>query len=50
MRVADVLLLLASGATTLEILQGYPHLTAEDVQASVEYAAARSNHTVLIAS
>ena len=49
-RVAEVLLLLASDATTLEILQDYPYLTAEDVQASVAYAAAQSNHTGLFPS
>ncbi|WP_458040546.1 MULTISPECIES: DUF433 domain-containing protein [Bacteria] len=49
-RVADVLSLLASGATTTEILEDYPYLTAEDVKASLEYAAAQSNHAILTAS
>jgi uncharacterized protein (DUF433 family) len=50
MRVADVLSLLASGATTPEILEDYPYLTDEDIKASLQYAAAQANHTVLIAS
>ncbi len=50
MRVADVLSLLASGATTAEILEDYPYLTEEDIKASLQYAAAQANHTVLIAS
>jgi uncharacterized protein (DUF433 family) len=50
MRVADVLSLLASGATVPEILEDYPYLTDEDIRASLQYAAAQANHTVLIAS
>ncbi|MDX2377653.1 DUF433 domain-containing protein [Microbacterium sp. LRZ72] len=50
MRVADVLSLLASGATTAEILQDYPYLTADDIAACLGYAGTQSNHTVLIAS
>jgi uncharacterized protein (DUF433 family) len=49
-RVADVLSLLASGATVPEILEDYPYLTDEDIKASLQYAAAQANHTVLIAS
>jgi uncharacterized protein (DUF433 family) len=49
-RVADVLSLLASGATVPEILEDYPYLTDEDIRASLQYAAAQANHTVLIAS
>lgn len=49
-RVADVLALLASGATQTEILDDYPYLTAEDVQACLAYAAAQADHAVLIAS
>lgn len=50
MRVADVLSLLASGATTPEILEDYPYLTVDDIKASLQYAAAQSSHTVLVAS
>jgi uncharacterized protein (DUF433 family) len=38
-RVVDVLDLLASSATTEEILDDYPLLEAEDIAAAVDYAA-----------
>ena len=50
MRVADVLALLASGATDAEILQDYPYLTADDIKACLVYAAAQADHAVVIAS
>ncbi|WP_159618919.1 DUF433 domain-containing protein [Ruania rhizosphaerae] len=50
MRVADVLSLLAAGATAEELLADYPYLTPEDVQACLEYAATQADHTVLNAS
>ena len=50
MRVADVLSLLASGASEPEILKDYPYLTAEDVRACLAYAAAQADHAVVIAS
>jgi uncharacterized protein (DUF433 family) len=50
MRVADVLSLLAAGASESEILQDYPYLTADDIKACLEYAAAQANHAILIAS
>ena len=37
--VSLILDLLAGGATSAEILQEYPHLTAEDIQACVGYGA-----------
>ena len=46
-RVRDVLDLLASGATEAEILQSYPYLVREDIQASLEYAARQVDHAVL---
>ena len=49
-RVADVLSLLAAGASESEILQDYPYLAVEDIRASLEYAAAQANHAILIAS
>ncbi|SDZ26409.1 DUF433 domain-containing protein [Herbiconiux ginsengi] len=39
-RVADVLSLLAAGASEAEILENYPYLTADDIRACLEYAAA----------
>ncbi len=45
-RVKDVLEMLASGATELEILESYPYLEREDIQASLEYAARQVDHAV----
>lgn len=50
MRVTDVLSLLAAGADEAEILEEYPYLTADDIKACLEYAAAQADHTILIAS
>jgi uncharacterized protein (DUF433 family) len=49
-RVSDVLALLASGASEADILQDYPYLTADDIRACLEYAAAQADHAILIAS
>jgi uncharacterized protein (DUF433 family) len=46
-RVKDVLDLLAAGASRDEILADYPLLEAEDITASLEYAARQSDHPVL---
>ncbi len=48
-RVADVLSLLAAGATEPEILDDYPYLEADDVKACLEYAAAQAGHAVFSA-
>lgn len=46
-RVKDVLDMLAEGATEAQILESFPYLEREDIQASLQYAAAQSNHAVL---
>jgi uncharacterized protein (DUF433 family) len=46
-RVKDVLEMLAAGATEKEILESYPYLEREDIQASLEYAARSVDHAVL---
>jgi uncharacterized protein (DUF433 family) len=46
-RVTDVLELLASGTSREEILEDYPYLEAEDIQASLEFAARQLDHPVL---
>jgi uncharacterized protein (DUF433 family) len=46
-RVKDVLDMLAGGATEAEILESYPYLEREDIQASLEYAARQVDHAVL---
>jgi len=48
-RVKDVLDLLAAGVEESEILEDYPYLEAEDIRASLEYAAAEADHPVLVA-
>ncbi|MGA7756452.1 MAG: DUF433 domain-containing protein [Ilumatobacteraceae bacterium] len=50
MRVADVLSLLAAGATEDEILADYPYLAAEDIKACLAYAAIQADHRVVNAS
>jgi len=49
-RVTDVLSLLAAGASEAEILEDYPYLSADDIRACLQYAAAQTDHAVLIAS
>jgi len=46
-RVKDVLEMLASGASESEILESFPYLEREDIQASLEYAAQQVDHAVL---
>jgi uncharacterized protein (DUF433 family) len=46
-RVTDILELLAGGATPAEILADYPYLEADDITASLEYAARLSDHPVI---
>lgn len=48
-RVADVLALLAAGASEAEILEDYPYLGLDDIKACLEYAAAQAGHVVLSA-
>lgn len=44
--VYDVLGWLASGMTKEEILQDYPELTTEDIQACLQYAADREHQLI----
>ena len=46
--VYDVLGWLASGMTTTEIINDYPELKSEDIQACLAYAAEREHHLVSI--
>lgn len=46
-RVKDVLELLASGASSDEILVDYPYLERGDIIASLEYAAKQVDYTVM---
>ena len=47
--VYDILSWLASGMTSLEILEDYPELTEEDIKATLAYAADRE-HKIKVAS
>ena len=47
--VYDILSWLASGMTSIEILEDYPELTDEDIKATLAYAADRE-HNIKIAS
>ena len=49
-RVKDVLDLVAAGSPESEILADFPDLEADDIKASLEYAAAQLDHPVLVAS
>ena len=46
--VYDVLQYLASGMTTQQILQDFPYLTADDVQACLAYAADRERTQLVV--
>ncbi len=46
-RVSDVLGLLASGASFEEVLEDYPYLEREDILASLAYAAAQADHSIV---
>ena len=46
-RVKDVLEMLADGASEKDILESYPYLEREDIQASLQYAAAQADHAVV---
>jgi uncharacterized protein (DUF433 family) len=50
MRVADVLSLLAAGASVAEILEDYSYLTDDDISACLQYAAAQADHAILTTS
>lgn len=46
--VYDVLSYLAAGMTQQEILADFPYLTEEDILASLNYAAAREQRTLVV--
>ena len=49
-RVSDILQLLGNGYTNQQILQEFPDLTIEDIQACLLYAANKTNHAVVKAA
>lgn len=48
-RVADILELYAAGLRSEQILQDFPDLEAEDLEAALRYAAHEVDHPVLVA-
>ncbi|VAW29532.1 hypothetical protein MNBD_BACTEROID06-1021 [hydrothermal vent metagenome] len=49
-RVKDILEMLANGMTHDEILKDYPYLEAEDITATLMYAARQFDHPILSAA
>ena len=47
-RVRDILELYAAGLSSDQILEDYPDLEAEDLQAALDYAAREIDHPVLV--
>jgi uncharacterized protein (DUF433 family) len=45
--VADILDMLAGGATRTDVLRDYPYLENEDITAALEYGARQSNHPLI---
>ena len=48
-RVADILELYAAGLSSAQILDDFPDLEAEDLEAALRYAAREVDHPVLVA-
>ena len=49
-RVADILEMLAYGATRASILEDYPYVEDGDITAALQYAAASVNHRLIKAA
>lgn len=49
-RVSDIIGMLAAGASESEILLDFPDLEADDIRASLAYAATQLDHAVLVAA
>ena len=47
-RVTDILGLLGAGASHQEIIEDYPFLEEDDILAALEYAAAQTDHAILL--
>jgi uncharacterized protein (DUF433 family) len=47
-RVSDVLDLFAASLTSQDILEEFPYLEPEDLQACLQYAAREINHPILV--
>ena len=49
-RVRDVLDMLAGGSSAETILKDFPYLEADDIRASIAYAAAQIDHPIIVAA
>lgn len=49
-RVADILDMLAGGASEAEIVADYPYISALDIRAALAFAARSTDHPVVIAA
>ena len=49
-RVQDILEMLASGMSAEQVLADFPYLEADDVRASLTYAAAQASGTAIVAA
>ena len=49
-RVSDILSLMASGASSAEILDDYPYLSEADLRAAFAYGATASDHRIVPAA
>jgi uncharacterized protein (DUF433 family) len=49
-RVTDILEMLAGGASPAEIAADFPYLSEDDVRAALAYAAAQTDHPVVLAA
>jgi uncharacterized protein (DUF433 family) len=47
MRVADILSMLAGGASEAEIIADFPYVTADDIRACLAYAAEAVDHRIV---
>jgi uncharacterized protein (DUF433 family) len=50
LRVKDVLDLIAARVSERQILEDYPFLEPDDIQACLEYAAEQLNHAVIVSA
>ncbi|MEY4502450.1 MAG: hypothetical protein RIS52_2340 [Pseudomonadota bacterium] len=49
-RVSDILVMLADGASEGEIVADYPYVALEDIRACLAYAASVADHPIVLAA
>jgi uncharacterized protein (DUF433 family) len=50
MRVGDILEMLGNGASEADIVADFPYITAADIRACLSYAAAMTDHPIVLAA